>query len=303
MSGDEIVLYNPEAAQRPDPDWEEVDKYEAELKQTTYTPEQLRERVLAAIGRADQAEGRAQADRHKSLSWRWLEGTWLDRLRGLLCGKYLRTIKDWGIDRSRAQRSVSLAQRYTWAQIRRLEAEGTSLVGLLDYSQARRPDTDDTSPRRRAKPRKGRGPGKPSKDIGRWGSLLHQQAAAAGGEIRLALTRTGGRPVRLALSTEQSKSVRASLAAAETEAGATGETEEQPLPAAAENQSETDGHEVTRYKMDRTPDGVTLTFFSRGRKPVRDPVLLSPELGAALGCGLLRELGVSAAGTLPEAEG
>jgi hypothetical protein len=302
MSGTDIVLYEPQAeADRPDPDWLEVEQYEAEIQQTKYTPEQLRERVLSAIGRAEQAEGRAQADTRKSLSWRWLQGKWLDLLKGLVSGEYLRTLKQWGIDRSWAQRSVSLSQRYTLAQIR--ELEGTSLAELLDYSQARQPDTDDTSPHRAAKPRKGRRRGKPAKDKGRWESLLHQQARASDGVIRLALSRTGGQPVRLALSAEQSRSVRASLAAAETESGATGETVAEPVPAAAENRLEADGQEVTRYKLERTPEGVTLTFFGRGRKPIRDPVPLSPELGVALGYGLHRELGVSAAGTLPEAEG
>jgi hypothetical protein len=304
MSGNDIVPYDPQAAaERPDPEWEEVDQYEAELRQTTHTPEQLREWALVAIGRADQAEGRAQADRHKSLSWRWLEGKCFDRLRGLLRRKYLRTIKDLGIDRSRAQRSVSLSQRYTWAEIRRLEAEGKSLVGLLDYSQARRADTDDTSPHLRGKPRKGHGRGKPSGDKERWDSLLHHQATGSDGVIRFSLSRTGGRSVRLALSGEQTTSVQASLAAAQKEAGATGEAVEEPVPVAAENQPEANGKEVTRCEVDRTADGVTVTFFGRGRKPVRDPVPLCESLGVALVIELSRKLGVTAAAGLPEAEG
>jgi hypothetical protein len=281
MTGNDIVLHDPQAEARPDPDWVEVEKHEAELQQATLTLEQLREQLDTAGQRREQAECRVREGNRKSAAWRWLQGKCLDKVRGQVGGRYHRTLKQWGIDRSWAQRSVSLSQRYTLAQIR--ELEGTSLAELLDYSQAR-PDNDDTSPHLRAMPRKGRGRGKRTKDKGRWVSLLHHQAAGLGGEIRLALSHTGGRAFRLALSPEHSRSVRASLVAAEKEAGATGEAVEEPAPDAAENQEETDGQpeadgqEVTRYKLDRTANGVTLTFFGRGRKPVRDPVPLSPDV-------------------------
>jgi site-specific DNA-methyltransferase (adenine-specific) len=119
----------------------------------------------------------------------------------------------------------------------------------------------------------------------------------------------GGQPVRVALWAEQRMSVPASSAAAETEAGAKGESAEQPAPVESEDQPETngqpepDGQEVTRHKLERTPDGVTLTFFGLGRRPVRDPVPLSPDLGVSLGFELLRTLGVTPPASLPSAEG
>jgi hypothetical protein len=104
------------------------------------TPEQLRERIDKAVPRGVQAAGLALAQIRKSLAWRWLLGKWLNLLRTPIRGKYLQTLKEWGIDRSWVQRSVWIARQYTLGEIVKLE--GVALTKLLGYSQAQRPDDD-----------------------------------------------------------------------------------------------------------------------------------------------------------------